>query len=120
MKRILALSLLFTAGLALAATTKRDSVVEVTATETATATTLAGTQTVWNLVTIHNHGSVRVGICLVSNDDTCAAMTNYTTRKLEIPAGATLEIRKENVTQIKHATESATAALVIERAKETH
>ena len=120
MKKTIVLSLLLTAGLALAATTKRDAVVEVTATTTATTTSLAGTQTTWNSVTIHNHGTVRVGICLVSNDDTCTSMTNYTTRKVEIPAGATLEVRGENVKSVRHATESATAALVIERTKETN
>lgn len=44
-------------------------------------------------------------------------MTNYTTGKIEIPAGGAVEIANEPVQQIKHATESGTADLVIERGK---
>lgn len=95
----------------------RDSVVEVTATTSATATDLAGTQTEWNFVTVHNHGSVRVRITPISSDDDGSDMTNYTTGKIEIPAGGAVELKDETVTQIKHATESSTADLVIERGK---
>jgi hypothetical protein len=122
MKKTLSTFLLALAfvGTLYAATVKRDSVVTVTATTAATTTSLAGTQTTWNVVTVHNHGSVRVGICIVSADDDGTAMTNYATRKLEIPAGAALEIRKEKVKSIRHATESSTADLVIERGTETN
>ena len=44
-------------------------------------------------------------------------MTNYTTGKIEIPAGGAVQIVNEDVEQIKHATESSTADLVIERGK---
>ncbi len=95
----------------------RDPVVEVTATTSATATDLDGTQSEWNFVTVHNHGSVRVRITPISADDDGSGMTNYTTGAIEIPPGAAVEIVNETVTQIKHATESSTADLVIERGK---
>jgi copper(I)-binding protein len=118
MKKLLATTLVLAlAAPALAVVFLRDPVVEVTATTTATATDLAGTQTEWNFVTVHNHGSVRVRITSISNDDDGSGMTNYTTGKIEIPAGGAVEIVNEPVQQIKHATESDTADLVIERGK---
>lgn len=95
----------------------RDPVVEVTATTSATATDISGSQSEWNFVTVHNHGAVRVRITIISNDDDGSGMTNYTTGAIEVPAGGAVEIRNEPVQQIKHATESSTADLVIERGK---
>lgn len=95
----------------------RDSVVEVTATTSATTTSLTGSETVWNDVTVHNHGAVRVRITPVSDDDDGSDQTNYTTGKIEIPAGGAVKITNENVKSIRHATESSTADLVIERGK---
>ena len=95
----------------------RDSVVEVTATTSATATDISGSQDEWNFVTVHNHGAVRVRITPISADDDGSDMTNYTTGKIEIPAGGAVQILNEDVEQIKHATESGTADLVIERGK---
>ncbi len=118
MKRLATIALMFALAVpAFAVTFLRDSVVEVTATTAATTTTLAGTQTEWTNVTVHNHGSVRVRITPISNDDDGAAMTNYTTGKIEIAAGAAVEITNEKVKKIKHAAESGTADLVIERGK---
>ncbi len=118
MKKLFASILLFAlATSAFAVVFLRDPVVEVTATTSATATDLAGTQTEWNFVTVHNHGAVRVRIAVISNDDDGSGMTNYTTGAIEIPAGAAVEIKNEPVQQIKHATESGTADLVIERGK---
>lgn len=118
MRKLLAsiLVLAFTTS-AFAVVFLRDSVVEVTATTSATATDIAGTQDEWNFVTIHNHGSVRVRVTPISNDDDGSDMTNYTTGKIEIPAGGAVQIVNEPVQQIKHATESSTADLVIERGK---
>jgi hypothetical protein len=95
----------------------RDSVVEVTATTSATTTDISGSQDSWNFVVVHNHGSVRVRITPVSDDDDGSDQTNYTTGKIEIPAGGAVEIFNEEVEQIRHATESSTADLVIERGK---
>ena len=118
MKKLLASILVLTlAASAFAVVFLRDPVVEVTATTSATATDIAGTQTEWNFVTVHNHGSVRVRITPISNDDDGSGMTNFTTGNIEIPAGAAVEIVNEPVQQIKHATESSTADLVIERGK---
>ena len=118
MKKLFASILIFAlSASAFAVVFLRDPVVEVTATTSATATDIAGTQTVWNFVTVHNHGSVRVRITPISADDDGAGMTNYTTGNIEIPAGGAVQIVNENVTQIKHATESSTADLVIERGK---
>lgn len=118
MKKLLATTLLLAlASSAFAVVFLRDPVVEVTATTSATATDLAGTQPEWNFVTVHNHGSVRVRIAVISNNSDGATMTNYTTGEIEIPADGAVEIRNEPVQQIKHATESDTADLVIERGK---
>ena len=115
MKKITTIALMFALAMpAFAVVFLRDSVVEVTATTAATETDLAGTQTVWTNVTVHNHGSVRVRITPISDDDDGSDMTNYTTGKIEIPAG---EITNEKVKKIKHAAESGTAVLTIERGK---
>ena len=118
MKKLFAsiLVLAFTAS-AFAVVFLRDPVVEVTATTSATTTDLDGTQSEWNFVTVHNHGAVRVRITVVSNDDDGTGMTNYTTGGIEIPAGGAVQISNEAVQQIRHATESSTADLVIERGK---
>lgn len=118
MKRLLAsILLLALATSAFAVVFLRDSVVEVTATTSATATDISGSQDEWDFVTIHNHGAVRVRITAISDDDDGSDMTNYTTGKIEIPAGGAVQIINEPVQQIKHATESSTADLVIERGK---
>lgn len=118
MKKLLASILIVAfAAPAFAIVFLRDSVVEVTATTSATTTDISGSQDVWDFVTVHNHGTVRVRITPVSDDDDGSDQTNYTTGKIEIPAGGAVEITNENVHSIRHATESSTADLVIERGK---
>lgn len=118
MKKLLASILIVAfAAPAFAIVFLRDSVVEVTATTSATTTDISGSQDVWDFVTVHNHGAVRVRITPVSADDDGSDQTNYATGKIEIPAGGAVEITNENVHSIRHATESSTADLVIERGK---